>query len=116
MERPRLHLFRLVTIVLILQVLIPMYITLVSDLQEHFDEHRYHAERHSIALPLLLRENDESETEVEDLNIHLIQLIDFTEHSSFLRQYHNTKLSPLTVLDQIDHSPPLFTLHGVFLI
>jgi hypothetical protein len=116
MERSGLHMFRLVTIVLLLQVLLPTYITLASDIREYTGDHSFHSKHHSLIAPLLLKENDESETEVEDLAVHLVQLIDFTEHSSFLRQYHNTRLSPLTVLDQIDHSPPLFTLHSVFLI
>jgi hypothetical protein len=109
-------LFLLVMVVLLLQVFIPVLDTGSGETLTSGRSSILHNENHSFIAPALLKEKEESENETENLTVHLFQLIDFSDHSSFLSEYHQEKITPFTFKEKINFRPLLFTLHRVFLI
>jgi hypothetical protein len=116
MERKRTNMFLLVMVVLLLQVFVPVLDTVSGETQTSGRSSLLHNENHSLIAPALLKEKEESENEVENLTVQLVQLIDFSDHSSFLSEYHQEKITPFTFKERINFRPLLFTLHRVFLI
>ncbi|HEY9046611.1 MAG TPA: hypothetical protein VIN08_11975 [Ohtaekwangia sp.] len=114
---------RMVLMVLLFQFLSPAFFTIVTqrgNLQQDNHGISVHAHHSSIVLPQLLKEKDESETEfkasaVADI-LNFVPLIDFTNHSFVLAQLHTSRLRSFVFHDRINHQPPLFTLHSVYII
>jgi hypothetical protein len=116
MERDSPNLLRIVIFALLLQVLCPLFTTIASEYPVAANTATLHAEHHSVTAPVLYKEKEEGEERSEDFTVELVQLIDFTEHSYVLSDYHSFRISPLRYHHLIDYQPPLFALHGVFLI
>lgn len=116
MERKRTNMFLLVMVVLLLQVFLPVLESVSNE--THIDGHTsfLHNENPSLIPPVLLKEKEESENEVENIIVHLFELIDFSDQSSLLSEYHRDKLTPFTFRERINFRPPLFTLNRIFVI
>ena len=109
---------RIALLALVFQTVCPLFLSVIAGNNE-FQSHgkvTLHAQDHSVNAPTLLKEKDESETEDYEFVVKFIALIDFSDLSSILSQSHNSKIVPFKSLNRIDYRPPLFTLHGVFLI
>ena len=117
MESRISDIFRIVILALSVQVLCPCFVTVVNDSPLSPGETVIQDKHHAINSILLFNEKEEeSEERNENLAVHLVQLIDFTEHSSTLKNSHEIRITPSDFRLHIDHQPPLFTLHSVFLI
>jgi hypothetical protein len=110
---------QLALLALLVQVVFPLFLsirTLDNDFQVQSSDLTIHASKHSVNAPTLLKEKDETETEIRDFQVELIPLIDFSSLPSVLSAFHNSKLIPFQFFNKIDFRPPLFTLHRVFII
>jgi hypothetical protein len=119
MKKGARHLMRLALVAMLIQVACPLFLsvcTLNNEFQVVDTKLSLHAEKHSVNAPTLLKEKEESETENRDFEVAFVALIDFTDHASTLSRHHNSKIIPFLFFNRIDHRPPLFTLHSVFLI
>lgn len=117
MERRIQDIFRIVILALTLQVLCPLFVTVVSDVPIVGGETVIQDKHTAINSLLLFKEKEEEgEERNENHSVHLVQLIDFTEHSTILKNSHEVRICPSDFRLRIDHQPPLFTLHSVFLI
>ena len=115
------QLMRIVLIALLFQFLSPAFFSVVTQNGSMNEDNHgvvVHTHHSSIVIPQLLKEKDETEeykADILDL-VDFFPLIDFTDHSFVLTQLHESKLTPFSFGDRIDHQPPLFTLYSVFLI
>jgi hypothetical protein len=119
MKKGAIHILRLALIALAFQVLSPLFVSVVSivdDFSSNQIKTALHAETHSVSAPALLKEKDESETEEHHFDVELIPLIDFSRLASVLSEHHKEKITPFASLQRIDCRPSLYTLHSVFLI
>jgi len=110
---------RIVLIALLIQFVSPVFLSVITQGTNpiHNIYPSLHAHHCSVVIPQLLKEKDESDSKVDgDATINYVALIDFTDHTSVLTQYHTYKITPFIFRDRFDHHPPLFTLHGVFII
>jgi hypothetical protein len=73
-------------------------------------------QRQSLIIPVLLKEKEETESRGDDAFADVAPLIDFSDHRYVLAEFHTSKFTPRVYLQQYDHRPPLFMLHGAFLI
>ena len=112
------HIMRIVLVLIVFQFIAPAFFPVVSQGAEPNKETScYHPLHSSIIVPLLLKEKEENEESVSDNStIHFIPLIDFTDHSFVLTELHENKFIPFVYRDRYDYQPPLFTLHGSFII
>jgi hypothetical protein len=128
MKKGAPNFMRLALFALLIQVVCPLFLSVRTPNSEFtISEVKYslhisiagsalHAEKHSVNAPALLKEKDETEGENHNYTVDLIPLIDFSDLSSVLSQFHNSKIIPFVFFDRIDHRPPLFALHNVYLI
>ena len=109
---------RFVLLILVIQFFSPVFITVITPGSSTVENNgpKLHAHHCSIIAPLLLKEKDETETKGGDAVVEFVALIDFKDHSSVLTELHTYKFTPFIFRDRINHRPPLFTLHSVFLI
>jgi hypothetical protein len=101
---------------LVIQLIIPAFLSVTDADFVPSDHQTFHAEQHSLNTPLLIKEIDETEGRLDDFTAVLVKLIDFTEHSAVLSRYHDTRITPLTYHEHYDSSPPIFALNGLLLI
>lgn len=117
MERRKANMFLLVIVVLLLQVVLPVFAKSSDSIQESSPNTSVlHAEVHSLIPPALMKEKDETENESDHLVAHLFQIIDFSNHSSFLSEFHTSKLASFLFDCHNPVALPLFTLNSVYLI
>lgn len=117
MERRSPNILRIVILALTIQVLCPLFINVVSAGALSSGETVIQDRHHAVNSLLFYKEKEEeSEERNQNHTVHLVQLIDFTEHSAILKNFHAIKHTPSDFRLHIDHRPPLFTLHNVFLI
>jgi hypothetical protein len=109
---------RFVLVLMLFQFIAPAFISVISQGADAEKETtNYHAEHSSIIIPLFLKEKEETEeSRADDSHFDLIPLIDFKDHSFVLTELHETKFTPFIYRDRYDFQPPLFTLHGAFII
>lgn len=119
MARIYQHIMKTVLIALVIQVVSPAFL-----LREHANpvfssDPSLHTHHCSLIIPQLLKEKEESDSDKktdDNATTSFVALIDFTDHTSVLTQYHEYKITPFAFQDRFDHLPPLFTLHGVYII
>ncbi len=108
---------RLVLVIIIFQFIAPAFISVVAqDTQPSKETSGYHAQHSSIIVPILLKEKEETEESTSDdfSHVDFIPLIDFTDHSFALTELHETTFTPF--VNFYDYQPPLFALHGAYII
>jgi hypothetical protein len=113
------HVMRTVLIALLIQVVSPAFLSIITQGANpiHSDHPSLHAHHCSVVIPQLLKEkDDESDDKADNVTANYVALIDFTDHTAVLTQHHENKITPFIFRDRFDPHPPLFTLHGVFLI
>jgi len=117
MNETRIHIMRFVLVLLLFQFIAPAFPSV--DAQDSVPDREtcvYHKLQHSIIIPVLLKEKEETESRSDDSFTGVIPLIDFSDHSYVLAEFHTSKFTPFIYHDRYDHRPPLFTLHGSYLI
>lgn len=113
MERKAKLVILLLLLALLLQVISP--ITVLNELGGK--DTTLHSQHHSLVAPMLLKEKEEeNESQGESISIILVALIDFTEHTTLLSQYHGIRLTPFDFTNLLGFHPHLFTLYGRLLI
>jgi len=117
MNEVRVHIMRFILVLLLFQFIAPAF-TIVNAQGAVPDRKTcdYHQLHHSIVIPLLLKEKEETESRGDDHIADPVPLIDFTHHSYVLAEFHGLKLTPFIYHYRYDHQPPLFALHSSFLI
>jgi hypothetical protein len=117
MIKTRIHIMRVVLVLTLFQFFTPVFFTVsAQDADPNKEIGGYHPTHNSIVIPVLLKEKEETESRVDDADTDFIPLIDFSDHSFVLAEHHASRLTPFVYRYRYDHQPPLFTLHGAFLI
>jgi hypothetical protein len=111
---------RFVLVLMMFQFIAPAFLNVIGQGDEsQKGTLSYHTENSVIVFPLFLKEKEETEEEssrIDDAHFDLIPLIDFTNQSFALTELHETRFAPLVYRDRYDAHPPLFTLHGSYII
>lgn len=115
-----LHALRLVLLALLIQLSSPVFFSVITTtgtpLSDHQGKATLHANHTSIIAPQLIKEKDESESESFNFYASLVALIDFTDHSFVLTEWHSYKITPLVFRNRFNHCPPFYTLFRAFLV
>ena len=114
----QIKVMRFVLLLLVVQFISPIFLSVITPGASTVENNhpKLHAHHCSIVAPQLLKEKDETETKISEVAVEFVALIDFKDHSSVLEEFHTNKFTPFIFRERIDHRPPLFTLHRVFLI
>ena len=113
-----MQIMRIVLFLLLFQFLFPAFIPVGAqgfdaDIQKSLS---LHVEHNSIPVPLILKEKEENEFEENITSLVLTQLIDFTDHSQALTEFHELKGNSMPFKERYNHQLPLFTLFCTYII
>jgi hypothetical protein len=107
---------RVALLLMLFQFFAPSFFPVVIQEAPHAKASYLQVPHGSIAIPFLLKENDEKEYEENSSVPNLAIIIDFADHSTNLTATHKRK-SNYSHKDQwYDPQPALFTRHCTFLI
>jgi len=113
----RNHIMRIVLVLLVFQFTAPAFLSVSAQGTEPSQETcGYHPLHNSLVIPILLKEKEETESRCDDSFTDFVALIDFSDHSCVLAEFHASRFTPFVYRSRYDHRPPLFTLYGAFLI
>jgi len=111
------NVMRFVLLILVIQFISPIFSSVITPgINTNEEKLSGHAHHSSLVAPQLLKEKEESDTAIEEVTSSFITLIDFSDLPSVLTAAHATKIIPFAYHERIDHHPPLYTLHSVYLI
>ena len=118
MSSNAMQLMRIVLLLLLFQFLSPAFIPVTG---QGFDPEgqqslSLHLEHNAIPVPLILKEKEENEFEKNITSLVLTQLIDFTDHSQALTEFHELKANSTPFQGHHNHKLPLFTLFCTYII
>jgi len=117
MERRIANILRIVILALMIQIFCPLFVNVVIDRPVTSGKAVIQAKHHAVSALLLFKEKEEESEERNENNLfHLVQLIDFTEHTAILENSLAARISPADFEMHLNHRPPLCTLHSVFLL
>jgi len=116
MIETKIHIMRFILVLLLFQLIAPVLPTVSA--QDDVPDHQacVYQSHHALIIPVLLKEKEETESRGDDSFTHAIRLIDFSDHSSVLAEFHTSRFTPSLYDYRYDHRPPLFMLHSSFLI
>ena len=117
MNETRIHIMRFIVVLLLFQFMAPAF-TLVNTqgIGPNREACIWRQKCHSLIIPVLLKEKEETESRGDDSFADCAPLIDFSAHTCVLAAFHTARSTPFIHHHPYDHRPPLFTLHRSFLI
>ena len=116
MSETKIHIMRFVLVLLLFQFIAPGLIPVSAQAtRSNRDIYIYDQQHHSLVMPVLLKEKEETESR-DDAFADVAPLIDFSDHRYVLAEFHTAKLTPFVYRQRYNLQPPLFMLHGAFLI
>ena len=116
MIETRIHIMRFILVLLLFQFMAPVLPS--ASAQDDMPDHQtcVYPQHHALIMPVLLKEKEETESRSADSFAPSVPLIDFSDHSCVLAEFHTAKSTPSLYDYRYDRCPPLFTLHSSFLI
>ena len=110
------HAMRFVLLILVAQIVALFFLSAISqNANTAKDRFALHTSSPAVT-PLLLKEKEETDTSDKKQSLSFFTLIDFSNLPRLITKFHSTKFASIVLNYPPDHHPPLYSLHGVFLI